>query len=179
MHAHIRLSPKNMYVYNAHIDIYIYIYTHIYIRIYTPSCVHAVIRTRSYTYTVGARACACRDVCAHARERERVGGAAAHNGPRRIKNPTERVPPAVARRAGKKGGAYIGQRGDARRVPRADVRVERRRRAERLRAEPPAVHAGGKALTCVGADCVRAPSQTRSTRARVRGGLASAIRSSV
>jgi hypothetical protein len=37
------------------------------------------------------------------------------------------------RRAG--SGAYIVQRGDGRGVPRADVRVERRRPTERLRAE--------------------------------------------
>ena len=33
-------------------------------------------------------------------------------------------PPAVARRPGRKGGAYIGQRGDRGGVPRADVGVE-------------------------------------------------------
>ncbi len=48
--------------------------------------------------------------------------------------------PAVARRRAE-SGAYRGQRGDTSGVPRADVRVERRRRAERLRAEPLAVDA--------------------------------------
>ena len=67
---------------------------------------------------------------------------------------------------GRKGGAYRGQRGDTSGVPRADVRVERRRRLERLRAEPRAVHAGGKALARFGADA-RAPDRTR-TRARAR-----------
>ena len=52
------------------------------------------------------------------------------------------TPAVVRRRAG--SGAYIGQRGDTRSVPRADVRVERRRTVERLRAEPHAVHADGK-----------------------------------
>ncbi len=45
-------------------------------------------------------------------------------------------------------GAYLGQVGDARGVPRADVRVERGRLAERLRAgprcSPHAVQAAGK-----------------------------------
>ncbi len=40
--------------------------------------------------------------------------------------------------------AYLAQRGNRRSVPRADVRVERRRRGERLRAEPHAVHADRK-----------------------------------
>ena len=61
-------------------------------------------------------------------------------------------------------GAYIVQRGDRRGVPRADVRVERRRRLERLPAEPPAVDADGKALARFGADAW-APNRTRA-RAR-------------
>ena len=75
-------------------------------------------------------------------------------------------PPAVARRPGRKGGAYIGQRGDRRGVPRADVRVERRRVAERLRAEPAAVDPGGKALARFGADAW--PLNRTRTRARTR-----------
>ena len=63
-------------------------------------------------------------------------------------------------------GAYLGQRGDRGGVPRADVRVERRRREERLRAEPPAVDADGKALACFGADAW-APDRTHA-RARTR-----------
>jgi hypothetical protein len=38
--------------------------------------------------------------------RARIGGAAAHNGPRRIERPAERVPPAVARRPGREGGFH-------------------------------------------------------------------------
>ena len=68
------------------------------------------------------------------------------------------------RAARAESGAYPGQRGDRRGVPRADVRVERRRRGERLRAEPPAVDADGKALARFGADAC-APNRTR-TRAR-------------
>jgi hypothetical protein len=65
-----------------------------------------------------------------------------------------------------KGGAYLGQRGDRRGVPRADVRVERRRRGERLRAEPHAVDADGRALACVGADACAPKLGTRAhTRA--------------
>ena len=41
-------------------------------------------------------------------------------------------------------GAYLAQRDNRRGVPRADVRVERGRRGERLRAEPHAVHADRK-----------------------------------
>ena len=67
---------------------------------------------------------------------------------------------------GRKGGAYRVQRGDRGGVPRADVRVERRRRQERLRAEPAAVDADGKALARFGADAC-APNRTR-TRARKR-----------
>jgi hypothetical protein len=66
----------------------------------------------------------------------RIRRAAAHNRPRRI----EDRPSAVLRRprwhaARAESGAYIVQLSDRRSVPRADVRVERRRRAERLRAE--------------------------------------------
>jgi hypothetical protein len=42
------------------------------------------------------------------------------------------------------GLAYLAQRDNRRGVPRADVRVERGRRGERLRAEPHAVHADRK-----------------------------------
>ena len=75
-------------------------------------------------------------------------------------------PPALARRPGRKGGAYLVQRGDTSGVPRADVRVELRRRVERLRAEPPALDADGKALARFGADAW-APDRTR-TRAHTR-----------
>ena len=70
------------------------------------------------------------------------------------------------RAARAESGAYLGQRGDRGGVPRADVRVERRRRVERLRAEPPAVDADGNALARVGADAWP-PNRTR-TRARTR-----------
>jgi hypothetical protein len=83
---------------------------------------------------------------------------------------------------GRKGGAYPGQRGDRGGVPRADVRVERRRRVERLRAEPPVVHAD-RTRSHVSARmrarpiahthaCTRARAHGRSTCARVCGGLA-------
>ena len=63
--------------------------------------------------------------------------------PRRIEDRPS-ASAAVARRR-PKSGAYPGQRGDARGVPRADVSVERRRNVERLRAESQAVvHASGK-----------------------------------
>jgi hypothetical protein len=49
------------------------------------------------------------------------------------RSPAERVRHSARRRAG--SGAYRGQRGDRRDVPAANVRVERRRRVERLRPE--------------------------------------------
>ena len=65
------------------------------------------------------------------------------------------------------GGAYPGQRRHRRGVPRADVRVERRRRLERLRAEPPAVDADAKALARCGADAW-VPDRTLGLGFRVR-----------
>ncbi len=66
--------------------------------------------------------------------RARIGGAAARNGLRRIEaRPSASTTHAVAcRRA--EISAYIGQSGDGRGVPRADVRVELRPTIERLRA---------------------------------------------
>ena len=52
--------------------------------------------------------------------------------PRMRRRPTERSPP---RCVPTESGAYVGQVGDGGGVPRADVRVEGRRRVERLRAE--------------------------------------------
>ncbi len=150
-----------MYIY-IHICIYIYIYVYIYICIYMCVCVcvcvrvcvcvcvcvcrmhtHAykyiypVIATRSYTYTRG-----------HPRMRV----------PTRLRTHTRTC--ASAAPPGRNAGAYRVQRGDTRGVPRADVRVERRRIGERLRAEPPAVDADGRALASVGADAC-APNRTR------------------
>jgi hypothetical protein len=71
-----------------------------------------------------------------ARTRARIGGAAAHNG--RAASKTGRVRPgrpSVARRRAE-SGAYPFQGHGARSVPRADVRVERRRPVERLQAGP-------------------------------------------
>ncbi len=115
--------------------------------------------------------------------------------PTRLRTPTlaraSAVPPRTAARAasttrrarpasggapaGRNIGAYPIQRGDRRGVPRADVRVERRRRRrERLRAEPPAVRADGRALAWVGADAwapirtrTRPRAQTEAARRRV------------
>ncbi len=70
---------------------------------------------------------------ARVRTRAHIGGAAARNGPRSPEAPAERVRHSARRRVG--SGAYQVQRGDGRGVPRADVRVESRRRAERLCAE--------------------------------------------
>ena len=83
--------------------------------------------------------------------------------PRRIE---ER--PSASRRGGAppgaESGAYRGQRGDRRGVPRADVHVEHQRLVERLRAEPHAVRADGEGSHVFGAD-TWAPRPT-PTRAR-------------
>ncbi len=98
--------------------------------------------------------------------------ASAHRRRRRAQRPaprptTRRARPACGctpARAGK-GGAYRGQRGDRRGVPRADVRVERRRRVERLRAEPPAVNRRREGARMCRRGCMRARSHAR-TRVR-------------
>jgi hypothetical protein len=63
-----------IYMYNE------YIYTKPYMHTYIPSFVRAAIPTHVHT-----RASACPHVCAHTRAR--IGGAAAHKGPRRIDDP--------------------------------------------------------------------------------------------
>jgi hypothetical protein len=63
--------------------------------------------------------------------------------PRRIKHPPS-ASASPRRPIAAESGAYPEQRRHRRGVPRADVRVERRRPVERLRAEPHAVHADGK-----------------------------------
>ncbi len=124
MHAHTHLPQKTyipIHIRIMHTYIYIYIYTYI----KNPTFLLAAIPTHVGVHTrthVGTRACACPHVCAHTQENASA------------------APP---RRPGRKGGAYKGQRGDRRGVPRADVRVERRRNVERLRAEPRAVEADG------------------------------------
>jgi hypothetical protein len=129
-----------IYMYSAHtyIDSYIYTYTYIHtyihtnIHTYNPSFVSAAVPTHVHT-----RACTHPHVCAC------IGGPAAHTGPRRTDDPPIASRLRWPRRPGRRGGAYISQRGDRSDVPRADVRVERTRLAESLRAEPPAVDAGG------------------------------------
>ncbi len=141
-----------------------------YIHTCNPSFVRAAVPTHA-----DARACAGPLVCAHTHAR--IGGPAAHNGMRRIEHPAERVPPAVARCPARGERAYVLQRGDRGGVPRADVCVERRRRKEGLRAEPPAVDAGKKgsqvSVQTRGRPCARAHTRDahgRSPWARVGGG---------
>jgi hypothetical protein len=128
-----------MYIY---IYIYMYIYIHIYItymhisrHCYAQLYLHTWAPTRLRTHT-RARA-----------------SAVPPRTTARAASTTRRARPA----AGPKGGAYIGQVGDTRGVPRADVRAERRRVGERLRAEPTAVHADG----------TRSPWSTPTERARM------------
>ena len=157
----------------AHVCTYTYMYVYL-------QCMHTYIYKYRHTYThmritrlCYAQLCAHTWAPAHARAHTSAHTRARASAvpPRTTARAASTTPPRASRlrwraaRAGK-GGAYHVQRGDTRGVPRADVRVERRRRAERLRAEPPAVHAGGKALACVGADAC-APNRTR-TRARAR-----------
>jgi hypothetical protein len=118
------------YIYTRPILMYIYVYNicpkvHIYCT-YTESLLHP----RSHTNIPWKPAHASARTCSHARahrRRRRAQPAAPH------RSPAERVRH-CARRPGRKG-AYIGQVHDTRGVPRADVRVERRSRLERLRAE--------------------------------------------
>ncbi len=138
---------------HVYIHTYIPLYAQLYLRTWAPA--HARAHTSAHTH---ARA--------H-RRRRRAQRPAPH------RRPAERVPPAVARRPGRKGGAYTGQIGHTRGVPRADVRVERLGTLERLRAEPPAVHADGKALACVGADAC-APDRTRARTDTARGRVCAA-----
>ncbi len=93
------------------------------------------------------------DTYIRARPRNRVPTRAhthAHRWCRRARRaaphrrPAERVRDACGGAPPADSGAYLYQGRGARSVPRADVRVERRRRPERLQAEPHAVHADGK-----------------------------------
>ena len=120
MHAHTHLSHK-------YVSTYIFMYN-AYKYVYTRTSIYPVFRTRSYTYTRG-----------HPRMRVPTR---LHTHARIDDPPSASRPQWRAARAGK-GGAYPEQRGDRGGVPRADVRVERRRLVERLRAEPSAFHADG------------------------------------
>ncbi len=122
--------------YPSHAQVHIYVYIFIiYMQIHICTCIHthtynpSLLRAALPAH-VHTRACACAHVCAHTAR-------AASTTRRSASRPRWR--PA---RAGK-GGAYSVQIGDRRGVPRADVRVERRRRLERLRAEPRRVDADG------------------------------------
>jgi hypothetical protein len=150
-----------------------------------------------YTYIHVSRLCYAQQYLhtwtpAHARSHTSVHTrASAHRRSRRTQRPVPHRRPGRARPAGggappgRKGGAYLGQRGDRRGVPRADVRVEHRRLIECLRAEaPPAVDADGRRshvpARMRGPQIAHAHARARTgaARARVCGGPASAIRSS-
>jgi hypothetical protein len=95
------------------------------------------------------------------RQRRRARWPAPHRGPdERVRNARGGALP----RAG--SGAYIGQRGDRRGVPRAYVRVERLRLTERLRAEPNAVTHRRKVLARPGAPARIRVRPNTHTRAR-------------
>ncbi len=160
-----------MYIY-----IHVQAYTHMhvtrlcYTQLYLHTCTPAHARAHTSTQT---RECAS-------------AVAAAHNGPRRIEHPTSasRLPWRAAQ-AGK--AAHTLSMFDTRAVfhaPMFALNADAERNA--CRAEPPAVHADGTALASAGADaCAPNPTRTHarahgcSTGARVCGGPASAIRSSV
>jgi hypothetical protein len=87
------------------------------------------------TYTlIHIATCACTRAHAH------IGGAAAHYG-RACVDDRPRAVRRGARRA--ESGEYVGQARDRGGVPRADVRVEGRRRLEHLRAETATLLGGG------------------------------------
>ncbi len=126
---------------------------------------------RSYTYTRGhPRMCVPTRLRTHARAHRRRRRA------QRRRRAASTTRPRLSRRGGtargRRGGAYPGQRGDRGGVPRTDVRVERRRREECLRAEATRGRRRRNALACVGADA-RAPdrmcthARTDAARGRV------------
>jgi hypothetical protein len=133
--------------------------THTHVYKYIFGCMYRASPPAGRTYTHGPAqesACSCAHARAHRRCR-RAQRAAPH------RSPAERVRRSACRRA--ESGAYRAQRGHTRNVPRADVRVERRRRPERLRAEPPAVPADGGRAHVSAQMCVR-PIARAHTRAR-------------
>ncbi len=79
--------------------------------------------------------------CARTNTRARIGAAAAHNG-RAASNAGRALSMRCAPPA--ESGAYLVQIGDGCGIPRAYVRVERRRRTEHLPADTNAVDADGK-----------------------------------
>jgi hypothetical protein len=99
-----------------------------------------------------------------------IGGAAAHNDRACVDD----RPSAVRRGARRAGsGAYEGQRRDGGSVPRADVRVEGRRRLERLRAENTTLGGGGKCSHASARMRARPRTHTRA-RAHARLGACAA-----
>ena len=175
MHAHTHLSHK-------YINTYIFMYN-AYKYVYTRTSIYPVFRTRSYTYTRGHPRMRV-PTRRRTHTRARIGGAAAHNGPRCIDDPPSASRARWRASPGRKGGAYQNHVRHRRGVPRADVRVERRRLLEHLRAEPSAVHADGErghvSARVRGRPIAyeHARAHGRSTWARVCGGPPSAIRSS-
>jgi hypothetical protein len=146
-----------MYVYacNKH--------THTHIYMYSDACTEPPLRAAVPTPKTPAQASAC--TCAHARAHRRcrrAQPAAPH------RSPAERVRRSACNRAA--SGAYPVHVRHRRGVPRADVRVERRRRPERLRAEPPAVHVdGGRAYVSApmrGRPIARAHARARTQHVR-------------
>jgi hypothetical protein len=136
-------------------------YAQLYLHTWTPA--HA----RAHTF------CAHTHARAH-RRRRRAQRPAPHRRPGRARPACGGAPP------GRKGSAYRGQRGDRGGVPRADVRVERRRILERLRAEPRAVRADRNALARFGADAQsHTHTRARTDAARARVCAAGAHRRSV
>ncbi len=128
-----RISTQHLYIFIHIYNIYIYMHTYTYLHVsrlcyaqlYLHTCTPAHARAHMSANTSAS---------AHRRSLPRTTARAASNA-RRARPTRTGAPP------GRQGGAYIGQRGDTGGVPRADVRVECRRHEERLRAEPPAVHA--------------------------------------
>jgi hypothetical protein len=103
---------------------------------------------------------------AHRRCRPRTTGRAAsmpsRARPEQMRWPCGGAPP------GRKGGAYIGQRGDRHGVPRADVRVERIRTVEYLRAGAPRGPRRSDSARMCRREYVRARTHTH-TRAHISG----------
>ncbi len=167
---HIQPRPILTYIHMYNICMYVYAFVYM----------HLISTPRSHTYTMAPRKrVPTRVKRAHRRCRPRTTGRAASK-PGRARPERLRW-----RAAGPEGGAYRLHVRHGRGVPRADVHVERRRLAERLRAEPHAVHADG--MRSYGSARIRvrphphpqARTHARSTCTRTWRAHASAIRSSM
>jgi hypothetical protein len=169
MRAHTHLSHKYTYT-----DIYIYTYdTHTYRHTYIPLLLRAAISAISAH--VHTHACA--------RPHAHIGGPAAHNGLRRIDVPAERVPPAVARRPGRKAAHTWDNVMTAAVFHAPMFALNADAWVNACAPRPPAVHAGGRrshvSARMRGTPIAHAHTRARTDAARARACAAGPHRRSV